>query len=177
MDASKWQFIVPSNVGMPPSPTQQGDAWSYQFPMTPGKVGYLLCPHMASISSLKSITGRFTLTGDGTIIDAAAPYGEIPTARFILIRDYSTGGRWWSKANLSLNLIRNAGEVSVTASFKPEFWTGVSGEEAADFPTDFASCLKTPAYLGITHGATDAGHGLALSSGSLSMWVKGLSIW
>lgn len=172
MDAARWTFVY-ACVGMPFNP-ERLDAASFRYPIPapPGKVGYLLCSHTAPIVA-SGMTGIFELAGDGAVVDAAEPWGEICTARFVIVRDFSTArGRWWSRPILLLNAMKNSGAFQLTSTFQPQDWTGVNGERAEDFLTDFRACLAAPQSLGITHGAADAGHGVACTGGTLKMMAR-----
>jgi hypothetical protein len=167
LDPSAWYIF--NSGGMPAHPSESTEgAWSFDFPMNPGGVGYVETPFQTT-ETLSSVTITFRVVNNGAQYVVSDPT-DIPPATFRLIIEQQgdnladPNGRWWDDTFIYNLGSQDNQTLSVTIPITLATWSNVNGQHDAD---GFAAAMKNIGWVGVTFGGQYfAGHGAALSSGS-----------
>lgn len=171
--SSPWVFYA--SEGVPSSPTIEGDGWSFNVPIAPGHVNYLIRPGRYSLRNKLTISGSIEQSPDAIWSYKTNPDNTCDgTAnfRFYIQRagdDMSAIGpmasyRWWSNP-CALDL--KAGAFDLDVNLWPSQWSNVYGAFGAAVPTEFAAAIGDLQAVGITFGGgCFFGHGVQLTAGS-----------
>lgn len=169
-NANAWSFYSAVNT-LPPTqltPT----SWGFTFPTDPGKAGYLLHNHTASITQQKlKIVGEVICSTPAPTFDfktEASNTGTTPANfRFLLWRKgRSTSNefdRWWSNADC---VYLAPGVFSLEAPLTPDKWSSALGKMGNLDGASLAGFNAAKQYIGdigITFGGGSFfGHGVRL---------------
>jgi hypothetical protein len=151
------------SLGLPLHPTQNGSEWYFDFPLYPGKVGYLTY-RFGPLSGRSRIVMKYRIEMDpATLLHppcCAAMISVGPTPYFQRKNDdWNTDGyRWW--ASYASPMPIEPGEHEITVQLDGP-WTSVFNEKATTDPSDFRKAKDNADRVGFTFGGGDGlGHGL-----------------
>jgi len=149
---------------------------SFDFPVSPDEVGYLMRDDRSTPAGDISVTIKIDMP-DGKIL--ADPEGKDCTqtahARIILQKkndDWANEfGRWWSRSD---SFAMDDGEATITASAADlDKWSSVLGKVAVDAPDKFQGVLNNLGRVGITFGGCGHyGHGASATHGGVFSIVE-----
>jgi hypothetical protein len=167
-DANGWEIgpiIKGTNysIGMPLRPTQNGNEWYFDFPLSQGSVHYLTY-RFGSLSGRSRIVMKYRIEMDpGTLLHPPCCADMIsvgPTPYFQRANDdwQTDGYRWW--ASYASPMPITPGEHEITVQLDGP-WTSVFTKTAATDPSGFAKAKANAERIGFTFGGGDGlGHGL-----------------
>jgi hypothetical protein len=168
MIASNWEIgpIIDGknySVGMPLHPVQTNDGWAFDFPLKPGKVGYVTFRY-GSLSGKSHIVMRYRVELDPDVQLFPTCCSELPaqgpTVYFQQRNDdWNTDGmRWWATFNSPFPIRPGEREVDIPLDGA---WTSVFKMTAASNLQQFVSAKVNADRVGFTFGGGDGyGHGV-----------------
>ena len=149
--------------GVPSQPTQDGSSWYFDFPLFPGKVGYLTY-RFGSLSGRSRIVMKYRIEMDpATLLHPPCCPNMISVGPTPYIQrkgdDWNTDGyRWW--ASYASPMPITPGEHEITVELNGP-WTSVFTKTADNDPSSFAKAKADADRIGFTFGGGDGlGHGL-----------------
>lgn len=168
MTAQNWEIgpiISGTNysVGMPMSPTQTSDGWTFDFPLGPGSVHYVTFP-FGSLAGKTRVIMDYRIEADPGVqivpVCCSSSPGIGPTLYFQQQGDdwNTDGGRWWATFNTKMPIEPGEYELNIPLDGP---WTSVLTMTAQSNPQQFAAAKINAARVGFTLGGGDGyGHGV-----------------
>jgi hypothetical protein len=148
---------------MPLNPTQTTDGWAFDFPLAPGKVGYVTY-RFGSLAGKSRIVMRYRIEADPTvqIFPMCCPQLDSigPTLYFQQRGDdWNTDGkRWWATFDTRHPIQGGEYELNIPLDGA---WTSVFTMTAQSNPQQFANAKQNADRVGFTLGGGDGyGHGV-----------------
>lgn len=149
------------SVGMPASPTMQGQGWRFDFPTDPSRhVHYVQWFNPPSLVGKREISIRYRITGGG-FTPQQPDLRHKPARIGLLIQrrgddwgELKEAYRWFSLAGESLA----AGEFELTVPLTPEHWKSTLGKGT---PGQFTTALHDLDNIAVLFGSDGGrGHGV-----------------
>lgn len=146
-------------------------SWGFDFPIIPGKIGYVLHRHTAPIIQSKlRISCKILCSDPAPIFDFKTEESNTGTTpsnfRFLLWKNNKDSGelsRWWSNPSC---VFLAPGEFILEVDLTPDKWSSVYGKFGnLDSTTlaGFNACKQGIGDIGVTFGGGSAfGHGVRL---------------
>jgi hypothetical protein len=183
MVASNWEIgpIIDGrnySAGMPLHPTQTPDGWAFDFPLAPGKIGYITYKY-GSLAGKSRIVMHYRIEADPDVqflppccpqLLAQGPAGYFQQKG----DDWNTDGeRWWASFNTPYPMGPGERELILPLDAR---WTSVFTMSADSDPAQFAKAKQNAERVGFTMGGGDGyGHGTYVT-GRARMVVTAFSI-
>lgn len=189
MQASAWEIGpvidgVSKSPGMPRTPTQEAQGWSFDFPQQPGSVHYVTT-QTGSLTGKKLIRLKFRIEGppESQIWGASCPAGSPSYLTLYFQRDGDDWSgkdryeafRWWATFAKVGPLVVGTGDQEAVAPLDGD-WTAVETSHRATNEAGFLAAEADAKRIGFTFSnCTGFGHG-AYAIGPAKFIVTGFSI-